>query len=290
MKIGVVYPQTEFGQDPAAIRDYAQAVEELGYSHVAAYDHVLGANPERPEGWKGPYTYQHAFQDPFLLFSYMSAVTTRLGFLTDIIILPQRQTVLVAKQAACLDVLSGGRLRLGVGIGWNPVEYVALGEMFNNRGKRSEEQVEVLRRLWTEPLVTYEGRWHTIPDAGLNPLPIQRPIPVWFGGSSDAALRRAARLGDGWLPQHRKAEDALPALDLLASYLKAAGRSPAEFGVEARLAYGEGDFGDLRQRVEAWKQAGADYVEVNTMGAGLATPDDHLKALRSFAEQVGVVV
>ncbi|HLE13905.1 MAG TPA: TIGR03619 family F420-dependent LLM class oxidoreductase, partial [Anaerolineales bacterium] len=172
MEIGLVYPQTEFGDDPAAIRDYAQMAEGLGFSHVLAFDHVLGANPDRPGGWKGPYTYQTPFHEPFVLFSYMAGVTNTLGFATGIIILPQRQTALVAKQAATLDVLSSGRLRVGVGLGWNEVEYAALGQDFHSRGRRIEEQVTLLRRLWTQPLVNFEGRWDTIPDAGINPLPV----------------------------------------------------------------------------------------------------------------------
>ena len=196
MKFGVVYPQVEFGNDFKAVRDYATLAEELGYHHVLAYDHVLGANPERPGGWNGPYTHQTPFQEPLVLFAFMAGVTTRIRFTTGIIILPQRQTALVAKQAATLDVLSGGRLRLGVGIGWNEVEYSALNQDFHNRGRRIEEQVEVLRLLWQQPLVTYSGRWHTIPDAGLNPLPIQQPIPIWFGGHSEPVLKRTARLDD----------------------------------------------------------------------------------------------
>ena len=191
MKIGLVYPQTEFGSDPAAIRDYAQLAEELGFSHILAYDHVLGANPDRPGGLAGPYTFRHPFIEPVALFSYMAAFTERIQFTTGIVILPQRQTALFAKQAATLDVLSKGRLRVGVGLGWNEVEYIALNEDFHTRGQRIEEQVAVLRQLWTQPLVNFSGRWHTIPDAGLNPLPLQQPIPLWFGGTAPAALRRA---------------------------------------------------------------------------------------------------
>ena len=200
LKIGVGYPKIEFGNDPAAIRDYAQTAEDLGYSHILAYDHVLGANPERPGGWEGPYTHQPAFHEPFVLFSFMAAVTQRIGFTTGIIILPQRQTALVAKQATTLDVLSNGGLRIGVGLGWNQVEYTSLNQDFHNRGRRIEEQVELMRLLWTQPLVTFMGRWHSVPDAGINPLPIQQPIPVWFGGHAEAVLQRTARLGDGWMP------------------------------------------------------------------------------------------
>ncbi len=210
LKIGLVYPQTEYGNDPLAIRDYAQTAEGLGFTHILAYDHILGANPERPGGWQGPYTYRHPFHEPLALFSYMAALTQTIEFTTGIIILPQRQTAVFAKQAATLDVLSGGRLRLGIGLGWNAVEYTALNEDFHTRGKRIEEQVEVLRLLWTQPLVSFKGRWHDIPDAGLNPLPLQRPIPLWFGGNADAVLQRTARLGDGWMPMYRSAAEARP--------------------------------------------------------------------------------
>jgi probable F420-dependent oxidoreductase len=235
LRIGAVYPQTEFGNDPAAIKEYAQAVEALGYTHVLAYDHVVGANPNRPGGWSGPYTHETPFQDPFILFSFMAAVTTTLEFATGIIILPQRQTVLVAKQTASLDVLSGGRLRLGIGIGWNEVEYIALNEDFHTRGKRLEEQVEVLNALWTEPLVNFEGKYHTIPDAGLNPLPVQRPIPLWFGGQAEAMLRRCAKYGAGWMPNYRSVKDAAPALAILEEELAAVGRNRKDFGLVAKV-------------------------------------------------------
>ena len=203
MRFGVVFPQTEIGADPLVIRDFAQAAEALGYHHILAYDHVIGANPASRPGWRPPYSHRDSFHEPFVLFGYLASLTKNIELVTGIIILPQRQTVLVAKQAAALDVLSGGRLRLGIGIGWNPVEYEALGENFKNRGRRCEEQVEVMRKLWTQELVSFEGKWHKITDAGLNPLPIQKPIPIWFGGTDDRALRRLARLGDGWFPQLR---------------------------------------------------------------------------------------
>lgn len=287
MKFGAVYPQTEYGSDPAAIRDYAQTVESLGFSHVVAYDHVLGANPDRPGGWHGPYTYQTPFQEPFMLFSYMAGVTQKLGFLTGILILPQRQTVLVAKQAATLDVLSGGRLRLGVGLGWNQVEYAGLNEDFHNRGRRVEEQVEVLRKLWTQPLVNYQGKWHNIPDAGINPLPVQQPIPIWLGGQAEAVLQRVAQMGDGWLPNTRSPEDARPAIELLNRFLKEAGRSPDHFGIEARINYGDGDPETWRKLIQGWEGLGAGWVSLNTMGSGFKTPTEHLAALQKFAESVG---
>ena len=286
MNFGVVFPQTEFGNDPAAIRDYAQTAESLGFTHVVAYDHVLGANPERPGGWQGPYTHRSAFHEPFVLFTYMAAVTQRLEFVPGIIILPQRQTVLVAKQAATLDVLSGGRLRLGVGLGWNAVEYTALNQDFHTRGRRMEEQVALLRQLWTQPLVNFAGRWHTIPDAGLNPLPVQQPIPIWFGGKAEPALRRAARLGDGWLSNYRAVAEARPALDQLDRFLSEAGRTRAGFGLEARLQYGDGNPDTWAVGVRDWQAAGATHISLNTMGQGFDTSSAHLAAIRAFAESV----
>lgn len=287
MNIGLVFPQTEFGStDPRALRDYAQAIEGLGFTHLLAYDHVLGANPARPGGWTGPYTHTDPFIEPFLLFTYLAAVTTRLEFVTGVIILPQRQTALLAKQAATLDVLANGRLRLGVGLGWNEVEYTALNENFHNRGKRFEEQIEVLRLLWTQELVTYEGRWHTIPDAGLNPLPVQRPIPLWFGGHHDAVLRRVAKLGDGWMPGFRTAEAARPTLDTLARYIEEAGRPREAVGLEPRLPYGDGNPDHWRATLEGWRAAGATYLSFNTMGVGFDSPEKHLEAVKRFGENV----
>ena len=286
MKFGVVYPQTEFGDDPIAIRDYAQTAEGLGFTHVFAYDHVLGANPERPGGWQGPYTFQSPFQEPFLLFSYMAGITQKLEFTPGIIILPQRQTALVAKQAATLDVLSGGRLRLGVGLGWNPVEYVALGQDFHTRGRRIEEQVQLMRQLWTQPLVNFTGRWHTLPDAGINPLPVQRPIPIWFGGTVEPALRRMARLGDGWMTNYRQPEAAQPALEKIERFLAEAGRERASFGLEARLPFGNGDPATWENLIQGWQTAGATHISINTMGCGFNTPAKHLAAIKKFAAHI----
>ncbi len=286
MQTGLVYPQTEYPTDPAAVRDYAQTAEALGFTHVLAYDHVLGANPDRPGGWTGPYTHRDPFMEPFVLFTYMAAMTTRLGFIPGILILPQRETALVAKQAATLDVLCSGRLRLGVGTGWNEVEYVALSQEFSTRGRRQEEQLEVLRLLWTQELVTYKGRWHDIPDAGINPLPVQRPIPLWFGGHANVVLRRAARLGDGWLPGFRTAEAAREHLDRLDGYLAEAGRDRAAFGLEPRLHWGNGDLDALGRALEGWRAAGATHISLNTMGAGFRTAGEHLAAIRLFAENM----
>jgi len=283
MKIGVTFPQTEIGNDPSAIRDYAQTAEGLGFSHVLVYDHVLGANPDRPGGWSGPYTYQTPFHEVFVLLGYLAGITHTLGLTTGVVILPQRQTALVAKQAASLDVLSGGRLRLGVGLGWNEVEYTALNENFHNRGKRIEEQVALLRRLWTEPLVDFKGTWHSVPDAGLNPLPVQRPIPLWFGGGAGAALRRIARLADGWINLGRSAADARPALALLDQFLEEAGRTRRDFGLEARLSFGKGDPKAWEAAVREWQTEGATHLSFNTMGSGFKTPQEHIQAIQKIA-------
>lgn len=286
MKIGVVFPQTEFGSDPGAIRDYAQTAEALGFTHIIAYDHVLGANPDRPGGWSGPYTHLTPFHEPFVLFAYMAAHTAQIEFAPGVIILPQRQTALVAKQAATLDVLSNGRLRLGVGLGWNSVEYTALNEDFHSRGARIAEQVNVLRELWTKPLVNFAGKYHTIPDAGLNPLPVQRPIPIWFGGSVDAALKRAARVADGWLSTFRVFADAQRAIGIVEQALADNGRTRSDFGIEGRFGYGSGKPDEWRKSLEDWRNAGASHVSFNTMGANLTTPQAHIDAIRAFAQLI----
>ncbi len=288
MKFGVIYPQTEYGSDPSAIKDFAQTVEDLGYAHIGCFDHVLGVNPDRPGGWQGQYTYQSAFQEPFTLFSFFAAVTQRTLFTTGVLILPQRQTALVAKQAATLDVLSEGRLRLGVGLGWNAVEYTCLNENFHNRGRRLEEQIEVLRLLWTEPLASFSGRWHTIPDAGINPLPVQRPIPIWFGGRAEPALKRAARLGDGWVAPYRTPTEAMPNFEKFAQYLDEADRSWEKYSVEVRLYYGPGDPDIWKKLVREWQVVGVDNISFNTMGAGFNSPYEHLAAIRQFAEEMGL--
>ena len=288
MKIGIVYPQTEFGNDPMAIRDLAQTAEGLGYSHVLAYEHVLGVNPDSWENWDGPYDFNSSFQSPYLLFSFMAAVTDSLRFATGILILPQRQTVLAAKQAATLDVLSNGRLRLGIGIGWNKAEYVGLGENFHNRGRRIEEQISLMRQLWTQPLVNFSGRWHNIPDAGINPLPIQRPIPIWFGGHADQVLQRIAMMGDGWMTNYRTADEAGAALVKIDRYLNQAGRSRTSIGFEARIRYADGDPHTWEQLLLDWQNAGVSHISFNTMDAGFETPAQHIDALKRFASTIGI--
>jgi probable F420-dependent oxidoreductase len=289
MKIGVVFPQTEIGQDPGMIRDYAQAVEAMGYTHILAFDSVIGANPDRPGGWDSPYTHQHAFHEPFVLFAFCAAVTRRIELVTGVLILPQRQTTLVAKQAAEVDVLSGGRLRLGIGVGWNPVEFEALGENIHDRGKRVEEQLEVMRLLWTRELVTYAGRWHRVPDAGIKPLPVQRPIPVWMGGESEPVLRRAARLADGWitLQTFRPGPAAQQTVYRLHGLVREAGRDPATFGIEGRVALAQLPPEERAKEMAAWRaMRGITHLCVNTMGLGLPSPEEHVRTLERFKADV----
>jgi len=283
MRIGVVYPQTELGGDAGAVRAYGERVEELGYTHVLAYDHVVGADPAVYKGWNGPYDINTTFHEPFVMFGYLAAVTTSTELVTGVIILPQRRAVLVAKQATEVDLLSGGRLRLGVGVGWNPVEYEALGEDFTTRGKRSEEQVELMRMLWTQRSVTYQGTYHRVTGAGLAPLPIQRPIPVWFGAQSPRAYRRAGRLGDGWFPQMQPGPQLDDARRIVSEAATEAGRDPASLGMDGRIAWSR-DAEEMAEALQGWVDAGATHVSINTMGAGLTSVDDHLDALTSAAE------
>lgn len=289
MRIGVVMPQIEMGSDPAALQAYAEAVEAMGFTHILVFDHVLGANPDRPGGFKGPYTYRHPFHEPFVLFGFLAAVTRRLELVTGIVILPQRQTALVAKQAAEVDVLSRGRLRLGVAVGWNPVEFEALGEHFATRGRRIEEQIEVMRALWTEELVTYTGRHHRIADAGINPLPVQRPIPVWMGGESEPVQQRMARIADGWMPHFRPGPEAQDAVDRLHGLVREAGRDPAAFGIEGRFTLAQVPREQWGKELAAWRaMRGVSHLCVHTVGLGLATPGAHVETLRRFRAEAGV--
>jgi len=282
MRIGVVFPQTEIGGDVGAVRAYALRVEELGFRHVLAYDHVVGADPAVHHGWQGPYDVATTFHEPLVLFGYLAAITS-LELVTGVIILPQRQTVLVAKQAAEVDVLSRGRFRLGIGLGWNAVEYEALGQDFSSRGRRVEEQVELLRRLWTEPSVSYNGRDHRVTGAGLAPLPVQRPIPVWFGAQSDPAYRRAGRLADGWFPQVRPGPELDKARAVVERAAVEAGRDPRVIGMEGRATW-RGSPDKLAEHTRSWQQAGCSHMSVNTMGAGLRSVDEHLAVLETAAE------
>ncbi len=270
MRIGVVFPQTELGGDVGAVRAYGQAVADLGYHHVLAYDHVLGADPAVHAPWSGPYDITTTFHEPLVMFGYLAALTD-LELVTGVIILPQRQTALAAKQAAEVDLLTGGRFRFGVGVGWNPVEYEALGQRFDRRGRRLDEQIELLRTLWTTPSVSFEGTFDVVTGAGLAPLPVQRPIPIWVGGSSEAAYRRIGRLADGWFPQIRPGDDLDHALrTIAAAAAEAAGRSPDGIGMEGRVTWDPNDSDRFARQVERWRANGATHLSINTMQHGPA--------------------
>ena len=284
MQIGAIFPQTEIGSDPAVIKDYAQAAESLGYRHILAFDHVLGANPAS-HTLTGPYRYTDPFHEIMVLFGFLAGVTESIGFMTGVVILPQRQTALVAKQAAALDLLSGGRLRFGIGIGWNQVEYEALGENFGDRGRRSEEQIEVMRALWTQDLVTIKGKWHTITDAGINPLPVQKPIPIWIGGYAEPVLRRIGRVADGWVFGEGDATQEM--IDTIHGHAREAGRDPADIGLEVMVGFADGGAEECAKTIAHWKERGASHASVNTMGAGLGSPRDHIEAIRRIKEAVG---
>ena len=286
MQLGVVFPQTELGGDAGAVRQYAQAVEQLGYRHLLVYDHVLGADPDVHKPWTGPYDVHTTFHEPFVLFGFLAGITS-LELVTGVIILPQRQTALVAKQAAEIDLLTEGRFRLGIGVGWNEVEYDGLGQDFTQRGRRSGEQVELLRRLWTEQTVDAVVDGERVVGAGIAPLPVQRPIPVWFGCASPPAFRRAGRLGDGWFPQVGPGPKLDEAREIVEQAARDAGRDPAALGMEGRVSW-TGDPDDLAEQVERWRGVGASHLSVNTMRAGLSTVDDHVAALEAVATAIGV--
>jgi probable F420-dependent oxidoreductase len=283
MQIGVVYPQTELRGDPAAVAQIARAVEELRFDHLLAYDHVLGAvHADRPRQLSGPYTEHDPFHDPFVMFAYLAGITERIRFATGVLVLPQRQTALVARQAADVDLLSGGRLRLGVGIGWNHVEYEALGQDFGTRGAREEEQIELLRRLFTEPVVDFSGRFDRVDRASLVPKPA-RSIPIWLGGSSEAAFDRAARLADGFIFIGGGLDPTVERWQRLRERVLDQGRSVEAFGAEYVVRPADGGVEDLPAAVEAWREAGGTHVSVVTMGLGLASADGHIKYLASVA-------
>jgi probable F420-dependent oxidoreductase len=284
MKVGVVFPQTEIGADPGGVREFAQATQELGYDHLLAYDHVLGADVSNHPEWPGPYTAEHQFHEILVLFGFLAAIVPELELVAGVLVLPQRQTALVAKQAAEVDILAGGRFRLGVGLGWNFVEFESLGEEFRNRGRRAEEQIDVLRRLWTEPVVDFEGNWHRIPRAGINPLPVQRPIPIWIGASAEPAIRRAARLADGFFPQRPLDGGWEATIEQFRNWVEDAGRNPGEIGIEWRIDVSAGTPDDWRAEAEERKALGATHISLTTMRGGLEGPDGHVRRIREAAE------
>ena len=286
MRLGAVFPQTEIGTDPAVIRDYAQTVEGLGYTHLIIFDHVI-LTAARP-GEQTYYTAEKQLHEPFVLYGFLAAVTRTLELATGIVILPQRQTVLVAKQAAEVDVLSGGRMRLGVASGWNPVEFQGLNEDFHTRGRRLDEQIEVLRALWRDPVITYSGRWHHIENAGINPRPVRHDIPIWIGGHSDAAIRRTARLGNGWLPQIKPDERAAAQVQQLRQYTRDDGRPEDAVAIEGRLTISQApEEAQWAPFAEGWQALGATYFTVSTMGLHLPDIEAHLEQLRRVKAALG---
>lgn len=287
MRLGVIFPQNEIGPDPVNVRMFVERVESSGYDHLAIYDHVLGADVSQRPDWRGPYTSETEFHEVVTLFGYCAAITRTLELVTSILILPQRQTALVAKQAAEIDLLSGGRLRLGVGLGWNPVEYESLNENFRDRGRRIEEQIEVLRLLWTNQVISFDGRWHHIDRAGIQPLPVQRPIPIWMGAATERAITRAARIADGWFPQHGADDEGEKMVAFFRRAVEDAGRDPAAVPIEARVQYGDGDAERWKRELNVWRQRDARYASVVTMRAGLESPAAHMDAVERFMEAVG---
>lgn len=285
MEFGAVFPQNEIGNDPAALRDFAQAAEGLGFGHLLIYDHVLGADRAREGGFSGPYDKDTPFHEPFVTLGFLAAVTSTITFCTTVLVLPQRQTALVAKQAAEVAILSQGRLRLGVGVGWNAVEYEALGENFHSRGKRQAEQVELLRALWENDTVDFRGKWHTVVKAGINPRP-PSSIPVWFGGAAPGAIDRAARLGEGWIPLMGPNDNARQIVSDLRAKLVEHGRAEVPFGIQAQAQVRGGNPELWVQHAKKWEDIGATHIAIATMGAGLTKVDDHIDAIRRYKEAV----
>ncbi len=299
IKLGTALPFTDVGGAPETVAAFVLAAEALGYDHLTGTDHVLGVNAaSRPDWDMNRNTSADYFHDPFVLFGYLSGVTKRIGFSLQVLILAQRQTALVAKQAACVDVLSGGRFRLGVGIGWNKEEFIALGENFHDRGKRSEEQVEVMQRLWAEQHVSFKGQWHDIPDVGINPLPLNKTIPLWYGGHHDATLRRIAKYGDGWIMlAHPPGDAAIAAFDKMRAYAAAAGRDPKSIGIEIWTSIAEGGPDDWREEAKFWKAAGVTHITVNNSRArghhkrmAGRTLSDHISGIERYRDAVADVL
>lgn len=296
MKIGIIFPQAALEADPIAVRDFVQAIEGVGYAHLLVYDHVLGADPTHRTGWFR-YTHESLFHEPFALLSYIAGFTRRIELATGVLVLPQRQTALVAKQAAYTDRLSNGRLRLGVGIGWNEVEYQALGEDFHTRGARIEEQITVLRALWSHDVVTFRGRWHRIIEAGINPRPVNDTIPIWIGGAAEPVLRRVGRLADGWMPERRfigpayrdyPHESWASMLDRVRNYALQAGRDPGCLGIDARVD--GSDLEALVQEAAEWRQLGATHlsVSISQLGAPIRSAAEHLEMALRVADAIGL--
>lgn len=283
LKTGAIFPHTELDEHSLSVKTYGQRVQSLGFSHIVAYDHVVGADPAVHRNWKGYYDVRSTFHEPFVMFGYLAAITD-VELVTSVIVLPQRQTALVAKQAAEVDLLCGGRFRLGVGVGWNHVEYGALGKDFGDRGRRMDEQIQLLRRLWCDQSVTFDGQWEQVSGAGLAPRPVQRPIPIWCGGMSDPGFRRAGRLADGWFPLVPLGTELERAMKVVRASAEDAGRDPATIGMEGRIDWSGGDVGRVIDEMGRWAEYGASHVSINTMRAGLKGVDAHLGALEMVAD------
>jgi probable F420-dependent oxidoreductase len=294
MQLGASLPVGDIGTGPSPLRDYAQAAEGLGFNYLLAPDHVLGANPDVDYGGKRVGTSATAYHDPFVLFAFLAGVTKNMGFASGVVILAQRQAALVAKQAACLDELCEGRFRLGIGVGWNEIEFQGLGMDFHTRGKRSAEQVRFMQALWAKPSITFKGEFRQLDDGGINPRPKSGRVPVWFGGHAEATFKRAAKYGDGFMPlQYPAGDDALKAFDKLRGLIKAEGRDPASVGLEVWVSPGKGTPDDWRKEFTFWKQAGVSHITVHTTYvsnhhkriAG-KTYADHLDAITRYRKTV----
>jgi probable F420-dependent oxidoreductase len=284
VKLVAFYASSDLGSDPAVLRDYAQAAEASGYERLSMGEHVLGADPDRPGGWEGPYTHENEWPDPFPTFGYLASVTERIELMTGVLILPQRQTVLVAKQVAELDILSGGRFILGIGTGWNAVEYEALGKDFHNRGRRMEEQIALMRALWRDEIVSFEGRWHHVTKAGISPRPPSGEIPIWMGGSHERVIDRVGRLGDGWFPLRIDTDQVISGIGRIRAAAIEAGRDADAIGTQGSITAG-GDTADQVDAAAKLEKAGATHAALFTAGAGFSTPQQHIDAITSFAEQ-----
>jgi probable F420-dependent oxidoreductase len=286
MQTGAVLSQNELGPDPAAVRDYAQAVQDLGYDFLVTADHVVGADPVDHPQLERVFSIESYLREPLMLGAFLACAAPRLGQLTSVVILPQRQTVLTAKQAADLDTLTQGKLRLGVGIGWNPIEFAALGMGFATRARRFEEQIQLMRKLWTERVVTFDGHFDTVKAAGINPRPIQQPIPIWIGASAEAAIKRATKIADGFLPLRPLEGGWQTTMDKVHAWLQEAGREPSTFGIEGRLDTAQGSPDDWRKVVEMWRGFGASHLSVSTTHAG-SGPHAHIQRLRQVRDVLG---
>ena len=296
MQIGAIFPQTEIEADAGSIREYVQAVEEMQFDYLFIADHVLGADPAHHQHVQDHYyTHHSVIHESLTTLAFVSALTTKIRLVTGILILPQRQTALVAKQAAEIDVLSGGRLTLGIGVGWNHVEFEALGEDFSNRGVRSEEQINLMRALWTQDVVDFDGRWHSVRSAGIKPLPVQRPIPVWFGagGSAgpvprDVVLRRIARMGDGWFPSFGPDDTAKAVLGKMETYIAEAGRQPEDVGLAGRLRMPGKSPDEWLVEAEGWRDLGATHIMAEARRGPLSSVSQHIEAMQQFREVIPV--